>query len=123
VVTKVLRFTDVKIICKYPTRNRPQQFLSTLKGWIDGAKNPDDISFLVSFDLDDPTMNHEITSQAAKLHPKMIFAAGDSKTKIDAVNSDMNIVESYAWQVVLVVSDDMLCRRYGWDEIISQKMT
>lgn len=112
----------MKILCKYPTRGRPDAFLARLKEWIDSAVNPAQIAFLVSYDADDVTMTPEVIAQAETLHPSMICVRGNSKTKIEACNADLNEYRA-DWDVCLLISDDFFCRRQGWDEIIRQKMT
>jgi hypothetical protein len=111
----------MKILCKYPTRGRPQFFLQRLKEWTDLAEKPQDIAWLVSYDSDDATMTPEVIAQAETIHPSVICVKGESKTKIAACNADIG---EYAadWSVVLLVSDDFFCRRKGWDEIIRTNM-
>jgi len=112
--------TSVKILAKFPTRSRPQRFLSTLKGWIENAKKPGDVTFLVSYDHDDETMTPPILAATQGLACKVRLFRGASKTKIQAINA--NVSEMMGWDVVLVVSDDFFCRRKGWDTFISEKM-
>ncbi len=111
----------MKVLLKYPTRARPQQFLTTLRGWISQAVKPQDIAVLVSYDADDATMTPEVIAQAEALHPAVVCMKGKSKTKIQACNADL---AEYAgdWDVVLLVSDDFFCRRIGWDDLIRDAM-
>lgn len=111
----------MRVLIKYPTRGRPRQFLLTLYGWLEQASRPDDIAVLVSYDADDATMTPDVIAQAEAMHPAVMCVKGVSKTKIEACNADL---PEYAgdWQVVLLVSDDMWCRRQGWDEMIRQRM-
>lgn len=110
----------MKIICKFPTRGRPQRFLTTLRGWIENATSPKDVTFVVSYDYDDATMTPEIIAQTQGLACEVRCYAGNSKTKVEAVNADMGRL--LGWDAVLVVSDDMFCVRKGWDDFIRQKM-
>lgn len=111
----------MRILLKYPTRGRPQQFLTTLAGWVKNANNPSDIAILVSYDADDATMTPEIIARAEAIHPALIAVRGKSKTKIEACNADLN---EYAgdWEVVLLCSDDMWCSRMGWDGAVRREM-
>lgn len=111
----------MRILLKYPTRGRPQQFLATLKGWLDNAADLSRISVLVSYDADDATMTPEVIAQAENMHPALVAVKGNSKTKIEACNADLNEYQG-DWQVVLLISDDMWCRRQGWDTAIVLKM-
>lgn len=108
----------MRILIKYPTRARPQQFLTTLKGWMDGADDLNEVRFICNFDWDDTSMTPDIVKRATD-HGATIFT-GKSTTKIMACNEFMN--QSGYFDVVLLVSDDMICRRKGWDTIIRQKM-
>lgn len=111
----------MKILLKFPTRGRPKQFLDTLHGWLSQAADRSRISVLVSYDADDATMRAEIIAAAEGMHPALVAVKGNSKTKIEACNADLN---EYAgdWDVVLLISDDMWCVRQGWDNMIREKM-
>lgn len=111
----------MRLLLKYPTRGRPRQFLTTLKGWLEQASDPSKITVLVSYDLDDATMNHDVIAAAEKMHPAVVCVGGHSKSKIEACNADIN---GYAgdWDIVLLISDDMWCRRQGWDDLVRSKM-
>lgn len=111
----------MKILIKFPTRSRPQQFLKTLRGWLDLAADPANLAVLVSCDEDDATMTPEVIAQAEALHPAVIVLRGTSKTKIEACNADVNDYQGH-WDIILLASDDMWCRRKGWDEMIRTKM-
>lgn len=114
----------MKILVKYPTRGRPQIFLERLKEWYESATNPAEIGWLVSYDANDETMTYSVTSQAQKIirEDSLHCVKGNSRSKIQACNADMNIMEDWPWDVVLLISDDMACRRVGWDDVIRAKM-
>lgn len=111
----------MRILCKYPTRGRPQHFLARLKEWAALAHDQSRIAFLVSYDADDATMTPEVIAQAEAIHPSVVCVKGNSKTKIEACNADL---PEYGgdWQVVLLISDDMVCRREAWDDMIRKNM-
>lgn len=111
----------MRILCKYPTRGRPQAFLKRLREWASMSANPARIAFLVSYDEDDATMTPEIIAQAEQIHPAVVCVRGNSTSKIHACNRDL---PGYGadYDVVLLISDDMFCRRHGWDELIRQRM-
>ena len=111
----------MKILAKFPTRSRPQRFLQTLKGWIENAAKPKDVTFLVSYDHDDASMTAPVLAGTQGQACEVKLYRGNSKTKIEAVNA--SIGEIAGWDVLLVVSDDMFCRKNGWDEVIREKMT
>jgi hypothetical protein len=112
----------MRILLKFPTRGRPQQFLKTLHGWLSQAADPSRIVVLVSYDDDDATMTPEIIAKAEAMHPALVAVGGHSKSKIDACNRDLWAYGG-EWNVVLLISDDMWCVRQGWDKMIRENMT
>ena len=111
----------MRILLKFPTRGRPQQFLKTLRGWLTNASNLSHIAVLVSYDTDDATMTPQIIAEAEGMHPALVAIGGISASKIAACNRDLPEYGG-AWDVVLLISDDMWCCRHGWDELIRQRM-
>jgi hypothetical protein len=111
----------MRVLLKFPTRGRPRQFLTTLKGWLDNAADLSRIAVLVSYDADDASMTPDIIAQAEAMHPALVAVRGNSKTKIEACNADL---PEYGgdWDVVLLISDDMWCVRKGWDSMIRDRM-
>lgn len=87
------------------------------------AKDTSKIAFLISMDADDVEMNNNIVREKFenyKKNIKIVYFYGDSRTKIQAINSDMEKVSG--WDIVLLASDDMIPVEYGYDEIIRQDM-
>jgi len=115
----------MRILLKCPTRSRPVQFLKTLKQYISLANRPDLLGVCVSCDLDDTTMTpaeiqygiKNLTHQTAWCE---IFY-GTSKNKIEAVNADITSV-SWEWDIVILVSDDMIPQIKGYDDVIRTHM-
>lgn len=115
-----------KILAKFPTRWRPQIFLSRLKEYVHNANDLKNILFLISYDADDETMTSDVIIKAQTMHPELNIklVKGHSKSKIEAVNADINNLEGEDanWDIVLVISDDMKCMAKGWDDVIRKKM-
>lgn len=114
---------DYKILIKFPTRGRPDKFFKGLDQYISKAKNLDRIAFLISLDADDVSMNNEIIINRLKNYQnkiKLIYFFGNSKTKIEAINADMDKVSG--WDILLLASDDMIPVVDGYDEIIRKDM-
>lgn len=111
----------MRILCKYPTRGRPAHFISRLREWTRLAYDPSKIAFLVSYDEDDATMNDVVIEQAESIHPSVVCVEGNSKSKIEACNKDL---PEYAgdWDIVLLISDDMVPVREAWDDLIRKMM-
>ena len=115
--------TDPKILIKFPTRGRPQKFFKALKAYIDFADDISKIGFLISMDENDASMNNEEIKtilENAKTRVKLAYFYGQSKSKIQAVNADMEKVSG--WDIVLLASDDMIPVVRGYDTIIRKDM-
>lgn len=111
---------DYRILVKFPTRSRPEQFLKTLSEYYSKAKDNSKIEYLISYDLDDSKMTPMIISRAESLGSNVKMIGGYSKSKIDACNRD--IEKAGKWDIVLLVSDDMFIQVDGWDEVVRDKM-
>jgi hypothetical protein len=104
-----------KILLKFPSRSRPQKFFAALDNIFDLSVT-DDLSVLASFDLDDCTMNNDEVREILRGYPKVKYHYGTSRTKIQAVNADMDLAGTY--DVLLVHSDDMHYTIPGFDLVI-----
>lgn len=109
-----------KILVKYPSRQRPDKFFATLDNIGTHFKDQENYKILVSLDTDDDTMRTpevltRLKTYLQKYPITVIF--GESKSKIDAVNRDINDFD-YDWDIVLIMSDDMLIVQPGIDEYI-----
>lgn len=107
----------LKILVKFPTRGRPQNLQNALRKCYLLAEDKKNIEFLISYDWSDATMQHldHLTE-----YPNLKMIPGVSKSKIDAVNRDMD--KAGEWDIVLLLSDDMICETQGWDEILRKEM-
>lgn len=105
----------MSILVKFPSRSRPEKFFRALDNIFDLAAT-DDISVLASFDLDDHTMNNDEVRNRLLNYPKVRYYYGESKTKVQAINADMDKAGEYKF--LLVHSDDMWFDVPGYDLII-----
>lgn len=94
----------MNILFKFPTRSRPKKFFETLENLRDYA-NLKDHQCVVSFDVDDKTMNDKSIIERATKEYGVEMIGGISRNKIDAVNRDIIIHPS--WDILVVMSDDM----------------
>lgn len=111
----------MKILIKLPTKSRPQQFLNVLRLLNKKAFDRENISYLVSYDSDDPTMTYEVRNEAIQMVMNIYMIEGTSNNKIHACNRDINEYKN-EWDIILLMSDDMIPQVDGWDKIIRQKM-
>ena len=106
---------------KFPTRSRPEKFKSTLSKYQSLLSGKHEVKWCISCDRDDRTMNNYgmIKHLGTIPHLKVFF--GDSKTKVQAINADMQHFQE-GWQVLLLISDDMIPQVKGYDDIIAKHM-
>lgn len=112
-----------KLLIKFPTRGRPDKFFKVLDSYIDKAQNLKQTGFLISLDIDDTSMNNiEVVNklQSYQKKVKLAYFFGESKTKIQAINADIEKVLN--WNILLLASDDMVPVMSGYDEIIRNDM-
>lgn len=108
----------MRILVKYPTRSRPEQFLKTLKEYITRASDNFLIQYLISYDDDDTTMTKEVIGSAKSFHPNVVVYSGKGVSKIEACNRD--IEKANDWDIILLISDDMHVKINGWDSRIKE---
>lgn len=107
-----------KLLIKFPTRNRPEKFKKVLQLYIDNLSGNHDVKFVITMDEDDSTMNNqEIKEWLNSLPVKIKYNYGHSKSKIQAVNADL---ENEDADVLLLASDDMVPQMKNYDDIIFQ---
>lgn len=115
----------MRILLKCPTRSRPQQFMSVLQKYVSLASRPDLLGVCVSCDADDTTMipagvQYAIKNATHSTAWTEIFY-GSSTNKIEAVNADMASI-NWEWDIVVLVSDDMVPKVKGYDDILRSHM-
>lgn len=100
------------ILFKLATRSRPLKAKKAIENII-MLCNSMNYTILVSIDEDDESMfgfNYP--------DDNVFIVRGTSKNKIDAINRDMDLFES--WDILINTSDDMHFEIKGFDEIIRQ---
>jgi hypothetical protein len=113
----------MRILLKCPTRSRPARVLNTLRTYVRLAARPDLLGVAISCDSDDPTMTNttELQKVLAPCAWSRIFY-GTNANKIAACNANMSEVD-WDWDIVVLVSDDMVPQTRGYDETIRTQMT
>ncbi len=109
----------MKILFKYATRGRPEWFKRTLAGYYANLSGNQEYEFRVSIDADDATMNNPEMLSYLDGQPELNYYIGNSKTKIEAINADM---EGAEFDILVNVSDDMEVKAAGFDDIIVRDM-
>ena len=111
----------VKILCKFPSRSRPEKFKEVFSLYKNMASGKHELIFVLSFDSDDESMNNDgmkkwLSEQGSNVH----WFYGDSTTKISAVNADMD--RDWEFDILLLASDDMIPVKPGYDDTIVKDM-
>ena len=115
----------MRILLKFPTRSRPQQAMRVIQQYSNMAINPKSIGVAMSCDSDDESMTRTLVRDEfdrilGQFGWHQIYY-GNSKTKIEACNADMEKIE-YPWDIVVLVSDDMVPIVRGYDDVIRSHM-
>lgn len=110
----------MKLLIKFPTRNRKNKFFTVLKQYQKLCEDIDNTFFLITLDNDDEEMNSPEVSDIFNTFKNLKYVYGDNTSKIHAVNRDIETVNE--WDIVLLASDDMTPKVKGYDNIIRNKM-
>lgn len=107
-----------KILFKYPSRSRPEQFFAGLTSIYRHLIDRDNFHIQVTLDEDDASMNCPQVINQLNKSLNLSYAFGNSKSKIHAINKDLS---DYG-DIIICMSDDMRLTQYGFDNIIRQNM-
>lgn len=112
-----------QILCKVTSRSRPSELLYCIENHLNLASDPTALTWLFTFDTNDDKYNSVAfcDSIAHIINGDVHFVFGDSVSKIDAINRDVNEFEGH-WDILLNVSDDQIPIIKGWDSIIRDSM-
>ncbi len=112
----------MRILLKCPTRSRPGKVLKTLSAYVRLANHPEQMGIAISCDNDDASMKQvpELESMIQRCAWSRIFYS-DNHSKIEACNANMKDIE-WEWDIVVLVSDDMIPQIKGYDDVIRNHM-
>jgi len=115
----------MRILLKCPTRSRPAQFIRVLNQYVTLANRPDLLGVCISCDQDDPSMLEGSVQYSIKNIKHQVSWSeiyyGNSTNKIEAVNADIANIP-WDWQMVILVSDDMVPQVKGYDDVLRSHM-
>lgn len=110
-----------RLLIKFPSRSRPGRFMETFGLYKNMLSGMHDVTFVLSFDKDDITMNNKaMHSWLEKQGENVKWFYGNSNSKISAVNADLD--RGWDYDVLLLASDDMIPVKAGYDDIIMKDM-
>lgn len=101
----------MKILFKYASRSRPENFERGLKSIIDNVGSSD-YNVLISLDEDDPFINNYVA--LLEKYKYLHLRIGKSISKIDAINRDVDTFP-LDWDMLINMSDDMLFTKPCFD--------
>lgn len=109
----------MRILFKYPTRQRPLAFKRALEAYYSRLSNTVDYRFLITADTDDATMNNGEMIEYLSSKQNLSYSFGNSKSKVMAINEGVNTQE---FDILVLISDDMMPIIDGFDKIIADEM-
>ena len=110
----------MKILFKYPTIKRPEWFLETLEKYYTTLSEENSYEFVISMNEDDETMNNQRMKARLDSYCNLRYFYGPHKSKIEAVNADID--KALDFDILFIVSDDMIPTVPGFDVIIAEDM-
>ena len=108
----------MNILVKFPTRQRPTQSVRALNACVEN-QTTNNMHYLLTVDSDDRSMDGVIS--AVLTHEHITVDSGTSKNKINACNRGVNTYNG-KWDIILLLSDDMICQKKGWDAQLIEEM-
>jgi hypothetical protein len=109
----------MRILFKLPSRERESKFFGAVDNIVNNVVT-DNYCILATLDNNDPVMNNTDVIERLKGYPMVIPVYGDSKTKIEAVNANMDMATD--WDILCLHSDDMFFTKKGFDLDIREAM-
>ena len=108
---------SLRLLFKYTTRSRRSNFLRGIDSIIDNLADKENYHIYTTFDVDDDKMR-----PLPEIKGNHTYIAGTSKSKIDAINRDMDFINSqYDWDILVNFSDDVIITEKGFDDIIRKE--
>jgi hypothetical protein len=111
---------NLKLLIKFPTRERPDAFLKALDLYYNLADDINNIEFIITCDDDDHSMNNKSIKETLKAYKNLNVFYSDNKTKVEAINNNIN--NETIFDILLLASDDMIPVVRGYDTLIKTKM-
>lgn len=106
----------MKILIKFPSRGRPEQFKKVFTNYVDFLSKKHDVKFVCSFDTNDSTMNNEEIKNFLNSFGNLVeYYFGDNKNKVEAMNANIG---NRDFDILILASDDMVPKVKFYDDII-----
>lgn len=109
--------SDLKLLVKIPSRERKEKFFNVLN-LAQRNRELTTTRFLITLDSNDPVMNSAMTQKTLGMWGNLKYVYGESKSKVDAINRDMD--QAGDFDILLLLSDDMVPVTKSYDKIICE---
>jgi len=109
----------MRFLFKYPTKGRPEWFRETLSAYYSKLSGKHEYQFVIAMDNDDAMMNNQPMRQWLNSQEHLTYFYADHANKIHACNTG---IPDSAWDILVLISDDMTPVAYDFDDIIAIDM-
>lgn len=109
----------MKLLIKFPTRNRREKFFEVLDIYYDLLQDINSTKFVITCDEDDLSMNNDEVKEKLSKYLNLDVYYGNNKSKIEAINANL---ENENFDILLLASDDMIPQIKGYDNVIRDNM-
>ena len=116
-----MNYKTSHILFKFPVRERKDKMLATLHEYYKLMVDRKNFTFLVSIDEDDEILNTKEVVWELMRFPHLQIEVGESNGKIHACNRDIESAVIKDWDILVLVSDDMVPIQKGYDMIIRKE--
>lgn len=100
------------ILFKYPSRQRPERFFTSLDSIVNNLADMDNYTILCTLDVDDLLMNNDDVISRIAQYKNTVIDWGVSDSKVHAINRG---IPTEGWDVICNHADDMVWQFYGFD--------
>lgn len=109
----------MKLLYNFASRQRPEKCFATIENIINLSEH-DNYIILLNLDLDDAKMTSKEVRDKLLTYPNVMPVYGSSKTKIEAINANIWMIDSF--DILINVSDDQEFLVKGFDKRIISDM-
>lgn len=110
----------MRILYQFPTRSRVEKFFNTLDIYYNMIADIDNSIFHIVISDDDESMNNDAILVKLSEYKNLTYSVtNEANTKINACNYG---VSKFDFDIVVLVSDDMIPQAHGFDYTIRLKM-
>ena len=118
----------MNILVKWPTRGNSAGLKERITHWVSRQSGRHDVRYLLGIDVDDLDSSQAAVDIPFQMKADVAIDVSPSNGKIAACNSGITFPQEnipqwspvWAWDVVILASDDFAPEVYGWDEMVAR---